>query len=469
MAAPARSALAASWLSATFIGASVRRVDVPEPDLVVLTVHHDRQDHVLVLSGGDGAAGIGLVEKRPIGAPAGAFAGLLRKHLEGARVALVEARGERALGIVLRRGDASVEIVLEIARRGSILLLLDAASRVLGAAPNLVARAREIEAGQHYSPRSHAGTFAVEWPLSESELALSGRSLLAARRMRSDQSLESALERGLGRQRARLERRVSAIEADLSKSAAAEQLRADASAILAALASIPVRATHVDVEDPGTGAARRITLDPALAASAQANQLFVRARKLDRGRLIAGSRQAEARAAIASIDEALAALVAGDLGPAHRIASPAAKGRASPAVAKEKAGPSREPFRRYRSGDGTEILVGRSARDNDRVTFTHGRPHDLWLHARGRTGSHVILRVDPSARPSEATVEDAALLAAHFSAARGDIAADVLCIERRLLRKPRRGAPGSVLAEGATTVRVRIDPERIEQLLASAE
>ena len=37
------------------------------------------------------------------------------------------------------------------------------------------------------------------------------------------------------------------------------------------------------------------------------------------------------------------------------------------------------------------ILVGRGAADNDALTLHVGRPHDLWLHARGVTGAHVIV------------------------------------------------------------------------------
>lgn len=467
MDAPPRSAAAAAaWMSAAFAGAAVRRVDVPEPDLVVLTVHHERRDHVFVLSAGDGPAGLGLVEKRPVGAPAGAFAGLLRKHLEGARIADVEARTPNTLGIVLRRPDSSAELVLEVARRGSLLLLLDAASRVLGAAPPVVAAAREITSGQHYLPPERPGAFAVEWPLTREELETAGRSLLDARRSRNDQSEQTSLERGLRRERARLARRLAAIETDLRQSGDAEALRADASTILASLGAIPVRATEVDLEDPATGQPRRITLDPALTPVAHANKLFTRARKLDRGRLVATGRHAEAAERIASIDAALAALADGDLGPAERLVAPRTA-QARVVATPTRAPPTRDPFRRYRSADGTEILVGRSARDNDRLTFTHARPHDLWLHARGRSGSHVILRVDPPRQPAPATIDDAALLAAHFSGSRGDTAADVVCLERRLLRKPRGGAPGAVLAEGARTVRVRIDPERIERILAT--
>ena len=40
------------------------------------------------------------------------------------------------------------------------------------------------------------------------------------------------------------------------------------------------------------------------------------------------------------------------------------------------------------------ILVGKTAKDNDHLTFKVGKPDDLWLHARGTLGSHVIIRLE---------------------------------------------------------------------------
>jgi hypothetical protein len=41
--------------------------------------------------------------------------------------------------------------------------------------------------------------------------------------------------------------------------------------------------------------------------------------------------------------------------------------------------------------------VGRNSRQNDAITFGLAKPSDLWFHARGVAGSHVLLRLDPGA------------------------------------------------------------------------
>ena len=63
--------------------------------------------------------------------------------------------------------------------------------------------------------------------------------------------------------------------------------------------------------------------------------------------------------------------------------------------------------------DGFEILVGRAARDNDDLTFKVARPQDLWLHASGYAGSHVVIRQpeDGSEVPRQ-VIQQAAQLAA---------------------------------------------------------
>jgi predicted ribosome quality control (RQC) complex YloA/Tae2 family protein len=93
--------------------------------------------------------------------------------------------------------------------------------------------------------------------------------------------------------------------------------------------------------------------------------------------------------------------------------------------------------------EGLLIWVGRNARQNEDVTFTKGRPEDIWLHARGVPGSHVIIKTAGRAVPP-AVLSRAASLAAYYSASRteGHVLVDVT--ERRHVRKIKGGQPGMV-------------------------
>jgi predicted ribosome quality control (RQC) complex YloA/Tae2 family protein len=96
--------------------------------------------------------------------------------------------------------------------------------------------------------------------------------------------------------------------------------------------------------------------------------------------------------------------------------------------------------------EGFEVLVGRSARDNDELTFRIARPRDLWLHAAGYAGSHVVIRVpDEGGEVPRSVIERAAQWAAWHSKARearGKI--DVHLCRAADIRKPRGAPPGTV-------------------------
>ncbi|MGA7303576.1 MAG: fibronectin-binding domain-containing protein, partial [Rhodothermales bacterium] len=78
-------------------------------------------------------------------------------------------------------------------------------------------------------------------------------------------------------------------------------------------------------------------------------------------------------------------------------------------------------------------------------TFDHASPHDLWFHARGVGGSHVVLRV-----PGRKTVVGkpiklkAAAIAAWFSSARGSGLVPVIVTDRKYVSKPKGSDPGAV-------------------------
>jgi len=104
-----------------------------------------------------------------------------------------------------------------------------------------------------------------------------------------------------------------------------------------------------------------------------------------------------------------------------------------------------EPFRRFPLAGGFEALVGKHARGNAHLTTRVASPHDLWLHARGVPGSHVVVKRPgrQSVVPAEA-VDQAARLAAWFSTARTQSVVPVTVTERKYVRPVKGGPPGLV-------------------------
>jgi predicted ribosome quality control (RQC) complex YloA/Tae2 family protein len=76
--------------------------------------------------------------------------------------------------------------------------------------------------------------------------------------------------------------------------------------------------------------------------------------------------------------------------------------------------------------DNFVIWVGRNSRQNEQVTFGKGGGQDLWLHARGVPGSHVVVKFDGRPIPDSA-IDQATSLAAYYSAnrAEGKVLVDV--------------------------------------------
>ena len=105
------------------------------------------------------------------------------------------------------------------------------------------------------------------------------------------------------------------------------------------------------------------------------------------------------------------------------------------------------------SPDGLLILVGKNSRQNEEVTFRRAAPNDLWLHVRDAPGSHVIVKTGGREAP-DATLRQAAQLAAYYSQARGSTYVDVAYTERRYVRRIKGAGPGLVTHTREKTIRV---------------
>ena len=90
------------------------------------------------------------------------------------------------------------------------------------------------------------------------------------------------------------------------------------------------------------------------------------------------------------------------------------------------------------------IYVGRNSKQNDYVTFTLARDHELWFHAQGVPGAHCLMRCDPGVEVSDADMQFAADLAAYFSKARGAGQVPVLWTSPKNLKRVVGGGPGMV-------------------------
>ena len=268
------------------------------------------------------------------------------------------------------------------------------------------------------------------------------------------------VEAALAAAAARRARAADAMADELAQPSRANEYERRAHLLMATAAGQPAGAESVTVPDVLAGADLRLTdvpdvtipLDPALSAVENAERLYDRARTARRARAAAESRWAEVaadaeRAAsllarVRAVDrlDALDALLADESDAFAALVRPEATGGAS------------EPFHRVALPEGWTALVGKHARGNQHLTTRVARPHDLWLHARGVGGSHVVVpRASRTAPVPESVVQAAAALAARHSQARTQSVVPVTVTERKFVRPVKGGALGLV----------RVDRERV--------
>ncbi|WP_038704296.1 Rqc2 family fibronectin-binding protein [Planococcus sp. PAMC 21323] len=128
---------------------------------------------------------------------------------------------------------------------------------------------------------------------------------------------------------------------------------------------------------------------------------------------------------------------------------------------KKKKKPTKPTVESYVSTNGTPISVGKNNKQNDYVTFKVAAKSDTWLHTKDIPGSHVIIHDND---PDEATILEAATIAAYFSKARESSSVPVDYTEARQVKKPNGSKPGFVIYFEQKTVFVTPDEELVIKL-----
>ncbi|WP_414046667.1 NFACT family protein [Macrococcus equi] len=115
----------------------------------------------------------------------------------------------------------------------------------------------------------------------------------------------------------------------------------------------------------------------------------------------------------------------------------------------------------YLSRDHQVIVVGRNNLQNEYITHKMGRNNYLWFHTKDIPGSHVVILDN---QPTDGTIEDAAMLAGHFSKAQGSSKIPVDYTEIRYVYKPNGSKPGFVTYTDQTTVIVTPESNYIHKM-----
>ncbi len=271
--------------------------------------------------------------------------------------------------------------------------------------------------------------------------------------------LRRLVSSGLRTQAARARRLVGRLEEDLARAEGADTLQEDADCLAAALHTVPRGAASAVVPDLfHDGVMRSIALDPSKPVAANLQRLYEKAARLGRAqdrileRLVAASARAEAlaRAAADAADADIADVRA--LAEQWSISL-----HPSPRDAPTRAS---VPWDAWSGPDGAELLVGRNAASNHRLTFRRARGRDWWLHVRDRPGAHVVMpRPDGASPPLELLLAAAELALRDAGVPEGEHA-DVQYARVADLRAV-PGEPGRVLVTREHVLHVRRNPAHL--------
>ena len=213
----------------------------------------------------------------------------------------------------------------------------------------------------------------------------------------------------------------------------------------------PLSITVPDILNPGSPDVS-IPLKPGLSLKGNASDYFLKASK-KRGRLEVmqqRSRQLERRR------KTLASLIA----ELDSLSSPKAVKRfveAHSAELRETGAPLQKTgaasqFRTVRLSASAVLYIGKNAKNNEQLTFSFAKPHDIWLHDRGSAGSHCVLR-GATLQHTE-IIRKAAELAARHSAARHSELAPVMYTLKKYVRRSKNLPPGQVVVERENVILV---------------
>ena len=111
------------------------------------------------------------------------------------------------------------------------------------------------------------------------------------------------------------------------------------------------------------------------------------------------------------------------------------------------------PFKKFHFM-GYDILVGKNSKANDKLTSQYAKKNDMWLHAKGSSGSHVVIKQKPGNNFPKPVIEKAAELAAYYSKSKGESLCQVLYTERKYVRKRKDSIAGEVIVENEKVILV---------------
>ena len=267
------------------------------------------------------------------------------------------------------------------------------------------------------------------------------------------------LERGLSVTLKRLGKRIGALRRDLDQARRAEELEKMGSILMAQLPLVKPGLAQVelpDIYDPSGRSRVVIKLDRRRTPAENGKWFLKTSKKLQRRRQVLPRRlqqlESEAEAAERFLLELKGSkeVDSGEIEKWLREHGVGMRGEQK----QSRRGFHAHP-RRYCTASGWSVWAGRNNKENDDLTHRVAAKNDIWLHAHGYAGSHVILRRKGRLEePSAQTIKEAAAVAAYWSKGRTARKVAVVYTLVKYVLKPRGSDPGTAAIRRGQTLLV---------------
>ncbi|MEW4370502.1 Rqc2 family fibronectin-binding protein [Paenibacillus kandeliae] len=212
-----------------------------------------------------------------------------------------------------------------------------------------------------------------------------------------------------------------------------------------------------------------ITLDPQLNPSDNAQRYFKRYNKYKNSLAVIEEQLIKTHEEIAYLDSLLQQLQSAALQDIDEIREELAEQgyvRNRNKKAKKKKKDNRPTLHIYTSSEGIEMYVGKNNLQNEYITNKMASNNDTWLHTKDIPGSHVVIR---SSEYGDATLAEAAQLAAYFSQAKESSSVPVDYTQIRHVHKPNGAKPGFVIYDHQTTLFITPEADVIKKLQSTVK
>ncbi len=456
-------------LSHSLTGARIERVYEGTAKMLCLVLRRDRKYFYLLLSPERSMPRLHLVAKKPAATSApGGFSLYLRSHGAGgilSRVSLLNQ--DRIAEIRFTRQEKEYVLLLELFGSASNIILTDASLNILAVYyPTVLSDSakRLLLPGVRYVPPGKKPSF-TEIPSAGAAAMKPDGAISANReaellfdrlaRERADEMLRAKLGSCIKKALEKTERRIEALSRDLDTAGQAEAYKKAGEVILANLKNLERGREQAELKSHD-GECVLVRLDPHRSPADNADRYFKKYKKAKAGRAIIAKRIAQARdeaGRLQSYREALGQ--ATESGMLERIHGDlVADGYLAGSLQdknKQRRTPAIAPYRTI-AYLGWEILVGKNAVGNDYLTTRIARPADLWLHAEGLPGSHVLVKNPGGGDIPPAVVSRAASLAAFYSRGRSAGKVSVTYTNAGHVKKPKGAKPGLVTLKTRKTI-----------------